>query len=135
MYTNGSGTTILPPITTIVGRGLAHRHLDARQRAVLVANVLDGLAVFTPSQKQLAAIFGVSVTYIMAAQRLSPGRRAAVLRGWDTTSFAELVNPPRQLTLPAPNCASITNSYLETVIRAAGVERVLEAAVAVEHAA
>ena len=137
-YTNGGpkAATLLPPIPTqtIVGAGLANRHLDKRQRAVLAADVLDGTVRLNPSQKQLADIFGVSVVYIAIAQKLSPGKRAAILRGWDPTSFAELM-PRRSAMLPAPNGASITNLQLEYVIRAVGVERVLEAAVAVEHTA
>jgi hypothetical protein len=137
---NGNGgngaTTPIPPTTKVItGASLAHRQLDARQRAILVADVLDGLTVFTPSQKQFADIFGVSVPYIMAARKLSPGKRAAILRGWDSTSFAELVNPVRQLQLklPAPNCASITNLQLEHVIRAAGLDRTLEVAAEIEQ--
>jgi hypothetical protein len=136
-YNGGNGTaTLLPiPTQTVVGAGLAHRHLDARQKACLVANVLDGLAQFVPSQQQLARLLNVSVPYIQAARGLTPGRRAAILRGWDLTSFADLVRPQRQLRLklPAPNCASITNLQLQHVVRTAGVERVLEAAVAVER--
>jgi hypothetical protein len=134
---NGNGgALLLPPLTkTIGGRGLARRKLDQRQKACLVADVLAGLTVFTPSQKQLADLFGVSVVYVETARRLAPGKREAILRGWDPTSFAELLRPQRQLRLklPTPNCASITNLQLEHVIRAVGVERVLEAAVAVEH--
>jgi hypothetical protein len=132
---NSGAVTILPPTKTLVGRGLAHRHLDARQRACLAADVLDGTATFTPSAKQIADILNVSAPYVRAARRLPSNKRAAILRGWDSASFVGLVNPARQLRLKlvAPNCASITNSYLETVIRAAGVDRVLEAAVAVEH--
>jgi hypothetical protein len=130
-YTNGGpvAATLLPPIPTqtIVGAGLANRHLDKRQRAVLAADVLDGTMRLNPSQKQLADIFGVSVVYIAIAQKLSPGRRAAILRGWDPTPFTELM-PRRSAMLPAPNL------QLEHVIRAVGVERVLEAAVAVESA-
>jgi hypothetical protein len=136
-YTNGGplAATPLPiPTQTIVGAGLANRHLDKRQRAVLAANVLDGLVTFSPSQQQIAAILGVSVPYIQAARGLAPGKRAAILRGWDPTSFADLVHPQRQLQLklPAPNCASVTNLQLEHVIRTVGIERALDAAVKVK---
>ena len=74
--------TLLPPIPTrtIVGAGLANCHLDKRQRAVLAADVLDGMATVALSQKQLADIFDVSVPYINVARKLSPGKRAAILR-------------------------------------------------------
>jgi hypothetical protein len=136
-YTNGGAGAAIPPavIPTVVGAGLANRHLDKRQRACLAAGVIDGTVEFIPSQQQLAHIFGVSVPYIELARKLSPSKRTGILHGWDPTSFVDLVHPTRQLRLklPAPNCASITNSYLETVIRAVGVERVIEAACAVEQ--
>jgi hypothetical protein len=132
---NGGAVTILPPTKTIIGRGLAHRHLDARQKACLVADVLGGLTQFVPSKQQLARIFGVSIPYIELARKLPVGKRIAILRGLDPVSFAELLRPQRQLRLklPAPMCASVTNLQLEHVIRTVGVERVLEAAVAVER--
>jgi hypothetical protein len=98
---NGGGQ-ILPPTTRISGRSLVHRQLDARQRACLAAGVLDGTSQFDPSVKQLADIFGVSIPYIMTARKLSLGKRIAILRGWDPTSFAELRRQP-QLRLPGPH--------------------------------
>jgi hypothetical protein len=134
-YINGNGAAIPSVTKVITGAGLAHRHLTKPQRACLAADTYDGLARLTPSQTQLADIFGVSVPYIMAARTLSPERRIAILNGQDTTSFTDLVRPTRQLQLklPAPNCASITNLQLQHVIRAVGVDRALAAAVAVEH--
>jgi hypothetical protein len=105
---NGGAVTILPPTTTIIGAGLAHRHLDARQKAVLVASILAGETTFSPSMKQLASCFNVSATYIAIAQKLSPGKRAAILRGLDPVSFAELMNPPRQLSLRGPELPTLT---------------------------
>jgi hypothetical protein len=141
-YTNGrpAAATLLPPIPTrtIVGAGLANRHLDKRQRACLAADVIDGVVTFIPSQQQLAHIFGVSVPYIELARKLPIGKRTAILRGFDPVSFAELMNPPRQLSLAGPvipNMKVITDSDLEQMIRAVGLERALAAAVAVEHAA
>jgi hypothetical protein len=131
---NGHGTAILPPIPTktILGAGIANRHLDARQKACLAADVLDGLVTFIPSQKQLADLLGVSVPYINVARKLSPGKRVAILKGRDSTSFEGLVHPQHRQLL-VPNCASITNSYLETVIRAVGIDRTLEVAIGVER--
>jgi hypothetical protein len=126
----------------ITGASLVHRQLDARQKACLVADVLDGMVTFTPSAKQLADIFDVSVPYINVARRLSAGKRTAILRGRDPVSFTGLMNPPpRQLSLMGPvipdmrmtDTTKITNSYLETVIRAVGVDRALEAAIAAER--
>ena len=133
-YSNGHGTAILPPTTqkVITGASIVHRQLDKRQRAILAADVLDGMVTFSPSQTQLANLLGVSAPYIIAARRLSAGKRAAILRGWDPTSFTDLVRP-QQRQLLVSNCASITNLQLEHVIRAVGVDRALEAAVAVER--
>jgi hypothetical protein len=83
------------------------------------------LARYVQTNQQVATAFSVSHTYIDIARKLIPGKREAILRGWDSTSFAEL--------LPVPHCASVTDKHLETVIRIAGIERVLEAACAVEH--
>jgi hypothetical protein len=100
-YSNGHGTAILPPTTqkVITGASIVHRQLDKRQRAILAADVLDGMVRLDPSQKQLAQIFGVSVVYVAIARKLSPGKRVAILRKWDPTPFTELMNPPpRQLS-------------------------------------
>jgi hypothetical protein len=135
-YTNGNGAATIPPSTTkvITGVSLVHRRLSKTQRAVLAANVTDGLVRYVPTNQQVAAAFGVSHTYVDIARGLSPERREAILAGHDSTSFAELMQP-RQLQLKplAPMCASITNIQLEHVIRLAGTDRVLEVAAAVER--
>jgi hypothetical protein len=128
-----AATLLLPiPTRTIVGAGLGNRRIDKRQRACLVADVLDGTMTFVPSVQQLADIFNVSIPYVNVARKLSPGKRAAILRDWDPTSFADLVHS-QQRQLRVPNCASITNLQLEHVIRAVGVDRALEAAIAAER--
>jgi hypothetical protein len=137
--TNGNGAATTPAIhpLTIIGAGLNNRKLSKIQRAVMAADTYDGVLRLNPSQKQLAAIFNVSVTYLTIALGLPPARRAVIMRGEDPVSFAELMNPPRQLSLrgPAlPDLRLISDDELETMIRNAGVERVLEAAVAVESA-
>jgi len=140
-YTNGGpvAATLLPPIPTqtIVGAGLANRHLDKRQRACLAADVIDGVTTLTPSQKQLADLFNVSVRYVQLARNLSPGKRAAILRGFDSLPFAELMNPPRQLSLAGPvipDMKVIPDIVLENLARAVGPERMLAAACAAESA-
>jgi hypothetical protein len=134
-YINGRSAAILP-LRTIRGHSLAHCQLTKQQRAVLAADVIDGLAAFVPSHKEVATIFGVSTPYINVARRLSAGKRTAILRGWDPVSFTELMNPPRQVSLVGPvipNMKVITDADLENLVRNAGIERVLEAACAVEH--
>jgi hypothetical protein len=131
--TNGNGgAVILPPTPKVLtGRSLAHRRLDKRQRAILAANVLDKLTVFDPSQKQIAEMFGVSVVYVQLACGLSPGKREAILRGWDKTPFAALM--PKSGTMKVIN-SKITDRELVKAVRTIGVERVLTAAVAAEAA-
>ena len=136
--------TLLPPITTqtITGASLALRQLNKRQRAVLAANMLDGLVTFSPSQTQLANLLGVSIPYINVARKLSAGKRAAILKGWDPVSFADLMNPPpRQLSLLGPvipdirvtDATEITDGCLAELIRAVGIDRTLEVAIGVER--
>jgi hypothetical protein len=133
--TNGNGSAIARRV--ISGRGLAHRRLDKRQRAVLAADVVDGVVTVQLTARQVAQLLGVNVSYIALAQTFSPQKRAAILAGWDSTSFTVLLNlPARQLALPMPAPApinSIDDATLMAAVRAAGVERVLAAAVAVEH--
>jgi hypothetical protein len=135
---NGGAATILPPTINkvITGAGLANRRLDKRQRACLVADVIDGVVTFIPSQQQLAHIFGVSVPYIELARKLPIGKRTAILRGFDPVSFTDLMNPPRQLSLRGPvipDLKVIPDTVLENLARAVGVDRLLAAAIAVEH--
>jgi hypothetical protein len=78
------------------------------------------------------------VRYVGIARGLTPEKRVAILGGWDETSFAEL-SSPRQLALPFPEAKvitklEITDSDLMHLARTVGVERMLNAAAAVEHA-
>jgi hypothetical protein len=136
---NGAAVAILPPTTkTITGASLVHRRLSKTQRAVLAADVIDGLARYVQTNQQVATAFGVSQTYIDIARKLPPGKREAILRGWDPTSFAELMHPPRQLSLAMPVIPTvkvITDTDLENLVRCVGTERLINAAVAVERAA
>ena len=102
MNTNGKGAAIPETSKVITGASLVHRHLDKRQKAVLAANVIDGPARFVPTNRQVSDIFGVSMSYIDAARRLSPNKRKAILTGRDLTSFVVLLSWQRQLALPIP---------------------------------
>jgi hypothetical protein len=129
---NGSnGATGARPIR---GRSLVHRRRDKRQLAALAADVLAGLAAFEPSRRQLSTSFGVSVTYIAAAARLTPEQRKAIIEGRDSTSFRTLLNPPEpQFALPAPK-AVLDDAQVIGFVRSVGVTRVLDAAVLIEAA-
>jgi hypothetical protein len=122
------------------GRGLSHRQLDARQKGCVAAEVRAGRVAIELSLKQLAAILGVSMTYIVVAEKLSPEKRQAIIEGDDVTSFAPLLNPPL-LALPAPHpkmprhfTPMVDDAELIDFVRVIGIPRVLEAAVAVEAA-
>jgi hypothetical protein len=130
---NGHGTVTIfpPPRRTIASRGLALRKLTKVQRACLAADVIDGLTALVPSQKLVHAAFGVSQPYVDTMRKLSPENRAAILAGEDTTSFVDLVvKPPRQFCQAMPEIPDIT---LMNIARAVGVERMLDAAAAVEN--
>jgi hypothetical protein len=137
-YTNGSGAAIPAiPKQTITGRSLVHRRLSKVQRAVLAADVIDGLAQYVQTDQQVAAAFGVSGTYVLAARKLSPRERSAILQGYDVVRFAELLRPPRQLSLARPTLPDlkvIPDSVLENLVRSVGTDRLLSIACAVESA-
>jgi hypothetical protein len=125
---NGHDATAVPVIR---GTGVANRHATKKQRAALAAAVLAGDVDFTPSQRQLASIFGVSVAYVGLARQFSPAKRKAIIAGEATINFTTLLNGPKApLALPAPKLVS--DAELEEVIRIAGIDRTLTAAVAVE---
>jgi hypothetical protein len=136
---NGGAVTILPPATQVItGASLAHRQLDKRQRAVLVVGVREGTVRFTPTMAQLALLFNVSTTYVLAASKLSPGERSAIMQGYEVTRFADLLRPPRQLSLAMPVIPTvkvISDTELQDLVRCVGTERLINAAVAVERAA
>jgi hypothetical protein len=125
---NGRGATAA---SVIKGSGVAHRHADKRQLAALAAAILAGDTDLKPSMRQLAQLFGVSVTYIGVAQQLSAAKRKAIISGQDAVSFTDLLNGAKApLALPAPKLVS--DAELEAIISSAGLERTLNAAAAVE---
>ena len=126
-YTNGNGSTTASR-RVISGRGIAHRHLNKRQRAVLAADLVDGIVTIQLTIKQAAQLLGVSAAYIALAQQFTPERRAAIMSGKDATSFVTLLNPPTpRLALPAPssvvNWHQANDDALLANVRAAGINR------------
>jgi hypothetical protein len=123
---NGNGA--IPRAPLISARSLVHRRLSKAQRALVGAAILEGGVQLQDLPLRIVSqVVGCSVAYLTAAQRLAPAQREAVVRGHRPLILPRVV--------PAPNCASITNLQLKHIIRAAGIDRVLEAAVAVEHTA
>jgi hypothetical protein len=127
MYSNGT-----KPATPLLD-GRAVRHLNARQKACLAANILAQPGLFRPTTNQLAHMLRVSPAYIAVACRMSAAKRAAILAGSDTSSFVPLLNSPKVLALPAPK--TVGDVDLLNLVRTVGVERVLDAAVVVEQSA
>jgi hypothetical protein len=121
---NGNGgAVILPPTPRAIdGRSLAHRQLSKRQRACLAANIYDGQTRLNLTQRQAADLLGVSLSYVRFALALPPDVRVPAN-----------VRPPRRVSMKVVN-TTISNNDLVKVIRAVGVDRVLEAAVAAEAA-
>jgi hypothetical protein len=118
---NGKAVTILPPTTKVLdGRSLAHRHLTKRQRACLAANICDGLTRIVPTQRQVADMCGVSLSYVRLALTLHPDVRVPA-------------NVRPRVSTKVVNHA-ITDSELVTAIRKIGVDRVLSAACMAEAA-
>jgi hypothetical protein len=118
LYRNGNKYA-----TPLDGRAL--RFLDARQRACLAANILDEPGPFKPNVAQLVTMLKVTVAYIAVARKLTAFHRNTILSGADTTtSFAQLKKQK----------AGIDDRKLLSIVRTAGVNRVLDAACAVEVA-
>jgi hypothetical protein len=114
----------------ISGRALAHRRLNARQRAAIAAQLLEQEVVIDLSVRQMAQLIGVSVPYILAARQLSSEKREAIVNGKDLTSFTTLLPPAsKPLALPKP----ATDLELADIVRAAGIERILAVACQVEN--
>ena len=124
--TNGNGSAIAAR-QVLSGRGLAHRRLNKRQRAVLAADVVDGLVTVQLTAKQVAQLLGVSAPYIALAQQFTPEKRAAIMSGKDDTSFVACSIPPAPLALPAPSLAiswdGANDDALLANVRAAGITR------------
>jgi|SRR5215470_16943640 len=119
---NGGATLIPPTAKVIVGRALAHRHLNKRQRACLAADILDGWTRIVPTQRQVADMCGVSLSYVRYALALPPDVRVPAN-----------VRPRHVLTKKVVNL-SVTDSELVAAIRKIGVDRVLTAACVAEAA-
>jgi hypothetical protein len=111
------------------------RHLDARQRGCVGANILAQPGPFKPPASLLAAILRVSPRYIAIANAMSQAKRNAIIAGYDKSSFVPLLNAPKApLALPAPVKPMINDVEIIDYVRRVGIGRVLDAAVAVEAA-
>jgi hypothetical protein len=116
----------LPPVLS--GLALAHRKLDARQRAAIAAQAYEAEIGIDLSLRQLCMLLGVSAPYVRVARSLSPEKRAAIAGGSDPASFVPLLASPKLPALPAP----VSDAKLAEVIRDAGLDRILAVAIEVE---
>jgi hypothetical protein len=123
LYFNGTKRA-----TSLDGRAL--RHFNLHQKACIAANVLDEPGPFMPTASQLAHLLHVAPSYVAAACKLSPATRMAIVNGTDTTSFM----PALQKANGGRGNGVINDLKLLDLVRAVGVTRVLDAAVAVEAA-
>jgi hypothetical protein len=110
--------------TSVRGRFLAHNHYDRIARAFLGADLVSGKCrLISPTIVQAAGLCGVNRTYVHFALKRGANRR-------------EIENGLIPL-MPRPVRESITgidDRELLEVVRLVGVERVLNAAAAVEAA-
>jgi hypothetical protein len=129
MYGIGSPKASGNSPRVISGKSLVHRHLNARQRAAIAADILTGRIILQPSARQLASLLGVCPAYVRLAQQLSSEERQAIASGTDATRFAVLFKSRHALPAPKP---AVSDAQLAAAIRAAGIERTLEVAASVE---
>jgi hypothetical protein len=111
------------------GRSLAHMKLTSRQRAALGAQIAKGEIELKPSASQAARQVGVSTTYVGAACRWSPEKRAAVVRGFP------MPKPKAAPKVAPPKVVVMDDAYVADIIRSVGVDRVLNLACQVEQQA
>jgi len=105
--------------------------MSAAERAVLAADIVDGRIVLQDlTTKAVAALVGVNLGYVDHALRLTPEQREQVKRG-----DRPLVRPrPRPSKRAAPiDWEAIGDEMLAAAIRQVGIDRALNAAIAVEH--
>jgi hypothetical protein len=126
----------------ITSQSLAHRHLDARQKAAPAVLVQRDEVDLKLCRRQLADVIRVSVPYAMLAENFSTEKLLAIVEGADPTSFATLMTSAKPVATPAVAApvftpvnggAVLSDDVLEHIIRAAGVERTLNAAARVEQ--
>jgi hypothetical protein len=114
------------------GISLAHRTKDTKQqRAAKAADLYDGLAVYQPTQAELAWIYDVSVALINRARQLLPEQRKRVAQG-----RASLPRPAHQRARFKPKTnGALADEQLFNMIATVGVEKALTIAAAVEQQA
>jgi hypothetical protein len=96
--------TALTPFRAVDAHSLPHRKASKAARAVIAADILDGLMVLqNPTVSIVTVALGVSASSVANARRLTPEQRDAVRKG-----RRPLVLPtkPAPLRLPPPAVAN-----------------------------
>jgi hypothetical protein len=76
------------------GVSLAHQtRLTKSQRAVIAANILDGVRLYQPTRVDLVGLLNVSVSMIAQAQCLSPAARDRIANGKATLATFKTPKP------------------------------------------
>ena len=112
------------------GVSLAHRKLTLHQKAVVLANILDGLTIYQPSEQDLVRLFGVSAQYIQNARRLTPDQRQVVL---EYTARHPAISA-RPKPKPKNGNGHLDDSELFRTIANVGIDRALNVAAKVDQA-
>ncbi len=118
------------------GAALAQRlrRLSAAERAILAADIVDGRVILQNlTVKAIAAITGANLSYVHAALRCTPEQRERIRRGERPLILPK--NAARPSSAPTFDWDSIDDDALAETVRRIGVDRMLDAAVAAEHAA
>jgi hypothetical protein len=112
---------------TIACHSIPHRKASKPIKACDGAGVLDGLATLQNfTLKLVASTFGVSISSLIAAQRLTPAQRDAVRRGLRSLALPKAT----PLTaLPAPNSAE---QRMAGVVAELGLGKTLDALAAMD---
>jgi hypothetical protein len=102
--------------------------MNASQRAVLAADIIDGrLVVMGLTRKTVTSLCGASVNYVNAALRTTPEQRARIARG----ERSLIRSRPRT---PTPiDWNSINDDVLVEAVRRIGIERTLDAAIVADR--
>jgi hypothetical protein len=121
--------------TSISGRYLAYNKLSPIKRAFIAADLHLGTSFLTaPTQTQAAALARVNASYVCWALKRQ-AERTEIERG-----HTPLIPPHGEVVVPKTNGATpttasgIDDAGLVQLVRSVGVNRVLNAAIAVERA-
>ena len=126
----GSAAT---PVPTLCGRFLAHNQKSRVVRAFYAADLHRGAKLLTkPTMLQAAFIARVSPAYAWAAEKRMAERNE--IEGGYVPLVPPSVSKANGNMLPASITGHLADSEVIAFVRSVGIDRVLEAAVAVEAA-